>query len=333
MITRRSWFAALLSMLVLAVAASAQRSMIRGKVRTPNGNPVNNAIVELRASSAMINQTVTRNDGDFAFTGLEPAEYEVAVVMAGFQPTAQVVRFENDGGMNFMQVVNVEIILRPKAEATSMPATLFAQEVPKAARAAYEKAITKLREGKSGEAIELLRAAIAEFSDYFDAHFTLGQEMFRAGHDNEALEELERARQINDRQDAIYHLFGLIMFKQKKYALAQRAFREAEALKPANPLPHFHRGVVLIELAIREDGQQRDADLGEAERELDRAWELSDQHMNEVHLQRARVFERRGNKDAAARELEAYLKAEPEARNAAAIKEAITKLRSKKSDK
>ena len=120
------------------------------------------------------------------------------------------------------------------------------------------------------------------------------------------------------------------MFKQKKYALAQRAFREAETLKPANPTPHFHRGMALIELAIREENQQRDTDFSEAERELDRAWELSDQHMNEVHLQRARIYERRGDKPAAVRELEAYLRAEPEARNAATVKEAIAKLRNTK---
>ena len=53
MITRRSWFAALLLTFVLAVSVSAQRSMIRGKVHTSNGNPVNNAIVELRVSEKL----------------------------------------------------------------------------------------------------------------------------------------------------------------------------------------------------------------------------------------------------------------------------------------
>ena len=332
MINRRRGLMALALMLVLAAAAAAQRSTIRGKVRTANGNPVNNAIVELRlGGGGIIGQTVTRNDGDFAFGGLEPAEYEVFVVMAGYQPTAQMVRFESDMGMRMMQFLNVEIVIRPKPDAAPPPpTTLYAQDVPKVARVAYEKAIAKLREGKSGEAVELLRTAIAEFSDYFDAHYMLGQELFRAGQDREALEEVERARQINDRQDAVYHLFGLIMMKEKKYALAQRAFREAETLKPANPLPHFHRGVALIELSLREERAQRDADLEDAERELDRAWELSEKRMHDVYLQRARLYERRGNREAAARELEAYLKAEPDARNAANVREALTKLRSKK---
>ncbi|MEN3336259.1 MAG: Carboxypeptidase regulatory-like domain, partial [Blastocatellia bacterium] len=124
MTTWRRWFSALALMLVFAAAASAQRSMIRGKVRTPSGSPVNNAIVELRiGGSGMIGQTVTRNDGDFAFTELEPGtsrqpgEYEVSVNMGGFEPAAQTVRFDSNNSMKFMQVVNVEIIIRPKVDA------------------------------------------------------------------------------------------------------------------------------------------------------------------------------------------------------------------------
>ena len=331
MINRRRWFSALALTLVFVAAASAQHSMIRGKVRTPAGNPVNNALVELRISGGMIGQTVTHNDGDFTFNNLEPNEYEVAVTMSGYEPAMQTVRFADNKGMDLMEVVAVEVTIRPKNDmALPVPTILFAQDVPKAARAAYEKAIARLRENKSAEAIELLHTAIAEFSDYFDAHFILGQELFRAGQDTQALEELEHARQINDKQDAIYHLFGLIMFKQKKYALAQRAFREAEGLNPNNAASHFHRGMALIELAIRENGDQHNVDFTDAEHEFDRAWELSEQHMNEVRLQRARIYERRGDKEAAARELEAYLKAEPDARNAAAIKQAIDKLRSTK---
>ena len=322
--------AALAFILALAASAFAQQSMIRGKVRTPRGVPVNNAIVELRlGGSGMIGQAVTGNDGDFAFSGLEPAEYEVSVTIAGFEPTVQVVRFGNTERMNFMEVVNVEIMIRPKSDAAqSLPTTLFAQEVPKPARAAFEKAILRLREGKSADGIALLRSAISEFSDYFDARFALGQELFRAGHDDEALEQLERARQINDRQDAIYHLFGMIMFKERKYAMAQRAFREALAINPNNTAAHFHRGMALIELAANENSAQRETDYQDAEKELERAWELSDRRLNDVRLQRARIFEHRGNKEAAVRELEAYLKSEPEAKNAAAIKDAITKLRS-----
>ena len=76
------------------------------------------------------------------------------------------------------------------------------------------------------------------------------------------------------------------------------------------------------------DETERSADLSDAENELNRAWELSNGSIAVVRLQRARIYERRGDKERAARELEEYLRAEPEAKNAPAIRAAITRLRS-----
>jgi len=316
--------------LISGGTALAQSNQLRGKVRAPNGVTVNNAIVELRVGgSAMIAQTVTRNDGDFAFTGLATGEYEIAVTMAGYEPVVQMARFNQSGRMDFSEVINMEIIIRPKQErGLSSPGTNFAQNVPKPARLAYEKAAALLRDGKADEAVAALREAIASFNDYFDAHFALGKELFRTGKDNEALEALERARQINDRQDAVYHMFGLIMMKQGKFAVAEYAFREAARLNGTNAFSHFYRAQALIELAIRgNDERQRDTDLTAADKELDRAWESSHKRLTAVYLQRARIHESRGQRAAAAADLESYLKAEPEAKNGAAIRAAISRLR------
>ena len=70
--------------------------------------------------------------------------------------------------------------------------------------------------------------------------------------------------------------------------------------------------------------------LANADKELDRAWELSGKKLNTVFLQRARIHEERGDKAAAARALEGYLKAEPDSKDAAWVREAITKLKAKK---
>jgi Tfp pilus assembly protein PilF len=319
--------------LISAIAAPAQNNMIRGKVRSSNGTTINNAIVELRVGGGgMISQTVTRNDGDFAFSNLTPGEYEVAVTIAGFEPTVQMARFSNRSNMSFWEVVNVEVTIRPKENVSlAPPGTHFAQDVPKAARSAYEKGMGKLREGKSDEGIALLREATANFNDYFDAHFALGKELFRTGKTDEAVEALERARQINDRQDAVYYVFGLVMLKQRKYAIAEYAFREAVRLNANNATTHFYHGMALIELSAQTtDAGQTETDLSNAEKELSRAWDLSEKRLNDVYVQRARIYARRGNKEAAARELENYLKAEPVARNAAAIRAEIARLRGNK---
>jgi tetratricopeptide (TPR) repeat protein len=261
--------------LVSGTQANAQTNTLRGKVREINGVTVNNAIVELRfGTGAMISQTVTRNEGDFAFTNLSGGEYEVAVAIAGYERAVQMVRFNQDDRAGFSEDLSIEVLIRPKRDTTlAPPGTSYAQEVPKPARAAFEKAITRLREGKSEEGVAGLRDAIVVFNDYFDAHYVLAKELFRTGKDKESLEALERARQINDRQDGVYYLFGLVMMKQGKYIVAEFAFREATRLNANNVWSRFYRGQALIELAVRtNDAEQRNTYLRAAEGDLNLAW-------------------------------------------------------------
>ena len=319
-------------LLLMSVSALAQSNTLRGKVRSTSGATINNAIVELKAGGGgMIAQTVTRNDGDFAFSNLPSGEYEVEVTIAGFETAIQMARFNTPAPMNFAEVVNMEVVIRPRADAIlAAPGTNFTQDVPKPARTFFEKGMSRLREGKSDEGIAMLREAISAYGDYFNAHFELGRELFRLGKNLDALEEFERARQINERQDAVYFMFGMVMLREQKFALAQRAFREASSINANRAASHFYRGQALIELALRStDDTQRIADLSDADKELNRAWELSNGTIPSVRVQRARIYERRGDKEAAARELEEYLRVEPEAKNAPAIRTAITRLRSR----
>jgi tetratricopeptide (TPR) repeat protein len=327
--------AALALLLIQALIAQAQaNNTLRGKVRSTNGTTLNNAIVELRTNGgALLSQTVTRNDGDFAFSNLEPGEYTLEVTFSGYQPTSQLARFNQPRGGAFQEVVNIEIVLQPRAETviTAPASTNFAQDVPKPAKDAYEKAVIKLREGKSDEAITLLREAIAQFNDYFNANFALATELCRIGKYQEALEPLDRARQINERDSSVYYLFGQVMLKQRKYVVADYAFREALRYNANHIASHYYRGITLIEIGFLEkDSKQSAANLGEAEKELRAALDLSDKKLHDVYLQLARIYERRGEKDAAARVLEDFLKADPDSKQAAKVREAIEKLRGSK---
>ena len=329
---------ALATLLILPMAGFAQTSVLRGKVRGSDGAVVNNATVELRGSTgAVIGQAFTRNDGDFSFARLSAGEYEVFVTMSGYEPALHRVELRDSMRVNtasdaISEVVTIEVVLRPRVEpALAAPGTSFAQDVPKAARAAFAKGISRLRDGKSDEGIAFLREAISEFSDYFDAHLALGSEFYKLGKDSDALEALEKARLINDKGAIVYYTFGLVMVRQQKFRAAEYAFGKAAELNDRHILAHFNHAVALIEVAMRtkEPGEIKTL-LGNADKELDRAWDLSEKKLNTVFLQRARVHEERGDKEAAARELESYLKAEPDAKNAASVKEAITKLRAKK---
>jgi Tfp pilus assembly protein PilF len=251
-------------------------------------------------------------------------------MLAGYEPAVQMTRFNHPARDGFTEVINVEVTLRPKAQpAPAAPGTSFVQDVPKAARAAYEKAMAQLRAGQAAAGIAALREALSIFDDYFDAQFALGLALYRAGKYDEALPPLERARQINDRAAPVYHLFGLVMVKQKKFAVAEYGFREAIRLNPNNAESHMYRGLVLVELAGRGDEKQRAKDMAEAEQELSRALEL-DGKLGPAYLQRAMLRKRKGDREGAARDLESYLSVTPYEKNAAAIREEIARLRGQK---
>jgi tetratricopeptide (TPR) repeat protein len=329
---------ALAALVFLPMAGFAQNSLLRGKVRGSDGAVVNNATVELRASNgAVIGQAFSRNDGDFSFPRLRAGEYEVHVSMSGYEPSIQIVELRDSMMVNtasdvISEVLTIEVLLRPRVEPMlSPPRTSFAQDVPKIARAAYEKGILKLRKGKSDDGIASLREATAEFGAYFDAHLALGLEFYRLGKDSDALEALERARQINDKEAVVYYTFGMLMVRQQKFRAAEYAFGRAVEFNDSHVNAHFNHAVALIEVALRtKDRSEVKTVLANADRELNRAWDLSGKRLNTVFLQRARVHEERGDNEAAARELEVYLKAEPHARDAAGVRQAIVKLREKK---
>jgi tetratricopeptide (TPR) repeat protein len=320
-------------LLITSICLSAQvyrNNTIKGKVRSVSGSTVNNAIVELKiGGGGMVAQTATTGDGDFTFADLVAGEYEIDVTLTGYESTGQMVRFNHAPNENFQEILPVEIIIKPKADQIlAPPGTSFAQEVPRPARAAYEKGVQLLADGKSDEGIASLRRATELYGEYFNAYYALGAAYYRAEKMDDALQALEQARKINDHEGALYHLFGLVMLKQRKFTIAEYGFKQAAAMNPTNPASHFLRGLVLVELGVQEkNGDERERDFADADKELTVAWDLSNKKIPQVYLQRARIHESRGQKEAAATDLETYLKADPDSKMAPAIRQAILKLR------
>jgi hypothetical protein len=118
--------------------------------------------------------------------------------------------------------------------------------------------------------------------------------------------------------------------QQRKFAVAARIFAEAARLSPSDPQYPLLAGTALIEQAMLIDPAktgERDYAFNEAEKSLARAYQLSNRKLAAVHLQLARLHEKRGDRARAADELEQYLRQTPDPKNAPAIREAIKTLR------
>jgi Tfp pilus assembly protein PilF len=329
---KRTCFISLSLFFALTCSALAQQGAIHGKVRNQSGATLNGVIVELWQSGSNLSQTVTNTEGDFYFSSLVPAVYEIVITHQGYQRVSERAVFRLPGNMNQREVVEVEIRLMPleRENPGTPPGTSFAQEVPPAAREAFEKGMASLKEGRSAVGIAALEEAVRIFPDYFNAHFALGTEYSRLNRLDEAVRSLERARAINDRDGRVWQMFGIMMAQREKFTIAEYAFRQAGERDPASAQVRFSRGLTLIELGLRAAGEERQKKFAEAERELNRALELSSRKLSAAWLHLARIHELRGERQQAAKALETYLKSQPDDKNAPAIREAILKLKGPK---
>lgn len=306
---------------IIVEGQSSDGNVLVGKVRSNSGQPIANVIVQLESGNGVIvGQTVTSNEGDYAFGSLTGASFVLVVNDVQHEPFAERVEFSRQGTTRPGEMLRADITLAPKSRtAAARAGVIFRQDVPEAALKAYQRGLKLLSELKATEGIAALDEATRLFPSYFDAHFALGLEMFRLHRYDDSIKELEKARIVNPRDSRLYHTFGLVLYEQKKYAMAIRVFQECEKLDPRNAEARLMRATALIDT-----GQ-----LDEAESELKDADRLSSRKLVLVHIQLARLYEKRGESGRAADELERYLRQNPNAENAPAIREAVKKLRAK----
>jgi len=319
-----------------APVARAQGHTIRGKVRNSSGVNMSQITISLESGNGgLINQTVTNNEGDFFFGGLGDTSYIITVSAPDYNPISERVEFvRNISPQDPGETRTVEITLVGKSSRSPRAGLIFVQNVPKPALNDFEQATKLLSSGRTQEAQTALESAIRIFPDYCDAHFVLAGELAKQGKLDEAIKHLNEAQRVNPKDDRIWYAFGKALVQQGKYAVAARVFAEAANLNPLEPQYPLMQGTALIDQGSAIDAktqQAKDAQayfFGEAEKALLRAYERSEKKLAAVHLQLARLYEKRGDRFRAADELEQYLRKTPDAKNADAMRDAIKKLRS-----
>lgn len=312
----------------------AQGHTIRGKVRNAAGVNVSRTSVALERNGAMVEQTVTNNEGDFTFSGLTDTSYTVIVAAVDYNPASESVEFFRSAALDQpgeLRTVEITLVLKEGVRPPRAGIN-FVQDVPPAARAAFEAGLKLSRENLIAEAIASYENAVKLFPGYFNARLNLANEYARQGKLQEAITNLEAARVVNPKDDRVYDLFARVMMQQRKYSVAARIYGEATRLNPAETQYLIARATALIEQVVVIDAAPAKADeersfaLAEAERILAQALKQNEK-LAEVHLQLARVYEKRSERKQAAEQLERYLRKAPTAKNAEQIKDAIRTLR------
>jgi len=306
-------------------------NVLEGKVITPSGTqPTHPVRVKITMNGRPIYETFTDLSGRFSFPGLSRGTYQLTAEGDGltFETTtvaADIPAF-GTGAQGFTQ----DIQLRPithKPNAQPGVVNAFSQNVPPAAKQALDAGIKLAEQGNTEAAIENMRKAIQVFPQYFDAHLQLGNVLLKIDQLQESIAELDKAREINPNDERAYQSFGLLLMKQRNYAVAVAIFAEAARLNPENPLNAVMRATALIHQAAGSEAE-RSTLLSRAEIALNQASTLSENKVKPDAMTMAMFYEMKGEPERAAAELEAYLKKTP-LKNPAPIQSEIKRLREK----
>ena len=322
----------LILLLTCSSALAQANHVLEGKVISPSGTqPTNPVRVKLTFNGRAIHDTFTDLSGRFSFPGLARGRYQLTADGDGvnFETTtvyADVSAF-GSGTQSFTQ----DIQLRPvKSKPTQQPGVInaFSQNVPEPARQAFLKGVKLAEEGKTDASIESMRNAIKLFPEYFDAHLHLGNTFLKLEQFNEAIAELDLARQINPNDERAYQSFGLLLMKQKNFAVAVAIFAEAARLNPQNPTNAVLRATALIHQAAG-SSDDRVFLLSRAEAAMAQASTLSENRLKPDSMTLALYHEMRGEPDRAAAELESFVQKNPALKNSEPLQNEIKRLREK----
>ena len=315
-------------------AQQSRRNVIMGHVFGESRLPLSDVFVELLDDLGVtVNRTRTNSSGRYEFASLPEGRFRVRVLPYGtdYAEQAQEVIISNvsaRGGGTGSEIQQKDFYLRLRPELSAgpfaAPGTVFAQEVPEAARRLYERGVAELRAKKEREGFESLKGALDAFPDYFAALDRLGTEYAVRGNSNPAYFEaarvlLTRAVAVNPGSYSSAFGLGFAQYNLGMTGEAVENFQRAVRLYDKSVNGHMWLGV-----ALKKAGK-----LPQAEAALARAKKLSNGKVPEVHMRLAEVYSEQKRYGEAADELELFLKHQRDARDADKIRLLIMQLREK----
>lgn len=317
---------------VLSKSDFQNRNSITGYVFSDSRSPISDIHVELLTDIyTTIARTRTNGVGLFTFRGLSDGNYKVKILPynANYEEQIKDVALISVSAVAGSGSISeqIDFYLKTKKNTSAGPfgdpGVILAQEIPSAAKKAYEEGIVLLEDKKEKEGFEKLKNALEIFPDYYLALDRLGTEYVVRGYYEASLILLTKAVELNPRSFSSTFGLGLSQFRLKQ------ADKAVESLLKATEInKEYANGFLWLGIAFHNTGK-----LDEAVNALLKADKLSKGESADVHWQMARVYKDQKLYDKSANELELFLKYNPEASNKEEIKRTIQILRQKETEK
>lgn len=306
-------------------AAPAAAHTVRGKIFMPSGGmPEQRIRVVLELSTGGIAQEVFSDSvGNFEFRNLPNNSYKVTVPTDGqvYETSQETVEVYG----NFARSFPVQVYLKDKnSQPAFKPADKILsvadmQEVPKAARKAYDQGVKLARNNRPEDASAKLQEAVRIFPDYLYALNKLGEQYSAANKPAEAQAMFERAIAVNPKFALSHINLGILFVHQRQFDEAIAALENGIRLDGTYPMGHLNLGLALM--------SKTPPEFDHAEKELTRALEMGKKEMVYVRKHLFNLNLRRQKLDQAAGQLEAYLREDPGAPDAEQVRQMLAKVK------
>jgi tetratricopeptide (TPR) repeat protein len=308
--------------------ALAQTSYdIEGIVYGLDSKPLEHIVVSLQNQArAQIAQSITTNDGRYQFSRISAGTYYLIVKPneLQYQQTVQRIELIDTGrfGSNVSQE-RVDITLNPaqqRDQKNSSAGIIFVQPVPLNAEKEYEEAMKNLAKGEKDRAATQLLHAITIFPTYFLALQQLGLLYVEAEKFQQSVDPLRKAIEINPKASQSQFALGIAYINLNSSNQAVETLKLARTLDAKSFRTHLYLGIALLNTNL----------LDEAEGSLKQAYALGGaSKAHAAHLYLASIYMKRQQYRRAIDELQAYLRDNPKAANAANIQQAIQRIKAK----
>jgi len=296
---------------------------IEGRVFFPSGPPATPIKVRISGDRGDQSTNVDR-DGRFGFRGLRPGRftltveggtlYESVSQMIDVMPVAS----GSMQGDNFSQTATVNIRLQLRSSPGSGAGVRSADlsNIPKEAVELYNSALKSATDGDRKKVVDLLKKAIAIHPTFVAALNGLGVQYMKMGELDNASETFKAALKVEPDLFIPRLNYGIVLFQQKKYPESNNELDLALKKNEASSTAHFYKGRTLISLQRYDD----------AVLEFQRVLAIGGDEVSLAHRYLGGLYLEKGDNARALSELQAFLKLQPDTKEADKIKELIKKL-------
>lgn len=307
-----------LALLVWVPIAGAQVSNfesasgeISGVVRIQTTErPASQALVNLRSSSAGISRSVlTDVNGRFEIRGLPADTYEIIVEEPGYELSRTTTQLN---GASSELVVYLRSSQAVQGGANGSVVSVRELKVSGKARAEYKKGLQLLEKKDPAGSLGHFTKAIQAFPGFFEALYHKGVAEMRLGRRDEAMGDYQAAIDLSGGRFAWAEFaVGYLLCRDGKAGEAEKVIRRGLEVDGSSA-----PGYTLLATALVQQNR-----VDEAERSLQEAL-LRDANLADAYLVHSNISARTGNYPAELRDLNAYLRLEPDGPASESVRQA-----------